>query len=118
MRSTQYRREADAARAATLNNAARLKQRLAPSTLINDAVETAQAKAMAAVETAQARALVATEQTIETVRARPALAGSIAGGVLLLVAGKPLFRLFRGKRHDDATDPNITDIELAEGHPS
>lgn len=106
MGSTQHRREADAARSAMLANANRLKQRLSPSTLMNDAAQNAQQKALAV-----------TEQAVETARARPALAGSIAGGILLLLARKPLGRLFCRKRAE-RPDPEITDLELAEGHPS
>lgn len=109
MSAAAHRREADAARASMLANADALKARLAPGVLVDNAVESAREKAM-----------VVAEQTVVAARTRPAVAGSVAGGLLLLLARKPLFGLFERatghrKRHHAETLPELDQIE---GHPS
>jgi hypothetical protein len=109
MSAAAHRREADAAKASMLANADALKSRLAPGVLVDNAVESAREKA-----------LVVAEQTVGAAQARPALAGSVAGGLLLLLARKPLFGLFervtgRRKPYDVETVPELDQIE---GHPS
>ncbi|WP_315760199.1 DUF3618 domain-containing protein [Sphingomonas sp. Y38-1Y] len=107
MTAAQARAEADAARQALTARLDRLKTRLSPATLVNDAVETAREKAIDVAE-----------QTVETARARPVLAGSVAGGALLLLARKPLFGLFRRIAPASPPSPQPDPIDLAEGHPS
>jgi hypothetical protein len=105
MSAASARAEADAARADLVGNLDRLKTRLSPATLMSDAVESAREKAIDVAE-----------QTVETARARPVLAGSVAGGALLLLARKPIFGLFR--RLGPSSPPEPDPIELVEGHPS
>ncbi|PCD02902.1 hypothetical protein COC42_00170 [Sphingomonas spermidinifaciens] len=105
MSAAKARAEADAARADLLGDIDRLKARLSPATLVNDAVESAREKAIDVAG-----------QTVESARARPVLAGSVAGGALLLLARKPLFALMR--RLSPAPPPEPDPIELVEGHPS
>ena len=105
MSAVKARAEADAARADLIGNLDRLKTRLSPATLVSEAVESAREKAIDVAE-----------QTVETARARPVLAGSVAGGALLLLARKPIFGLFRRLGPTPASEPDP--IELVEGHPS
>ncbi len=105
MSAAKARADADAARADLIGNLDRLKTRLSPATLVSEAVESAREKAIDVAE-----------QTVETARARPLLAGSVAGGALLLLARKPIFGLFRRLTPSPAPEPDP--IELVEGHPS
>lgn len=105
MSAAKARAEADAARSDLIGNLDRLKTRLSPATLVSEAVESAREKAIDVAE-----------QTVETARARPVLAGSVAGGALLLLARKPIFGLFRRLTRSPAPEPDP--IELVEGHPS
>jgi hypothetical protein len=108
MSVAQHRREAEAAKASMLANAEALKARLSPTVLVNGAVETAREKA-----------IVVAEQTVETARARPALAGSVAGGLLLLLVRKPLFGLFDRVTGRRAASPEpLSELDQIEGHPS
>lgn len=105
MNAAKARAEADAARADLIGNLDRLKTRLSPATFVSEVVENAREKAIDVAE-----------QTVETARARPVLAGSVAGGALLLLARKPVFGLFRRLLPSRAPEPDP--IELVEGHPS
>lgn len=109
MSVAQHRREAEAAKAAMLANAGALKMRLSPTVLVNEAVDTAREKA-----------IVVAEQTVETARARPALAGSVAGGLMLLLVRKPLFHLFERmtRRRSTPAETEPSDLDQIEGHPS
>jgi hypothetical protein len=109
MTAAAHRREADAAKASMLANAEALKARLSPAALVDNAFETA-------CETA----IGVAEQTVETARARPALTGSIAGGILFFLVRKPALGLFARiagrKRLDD--DASNSELDQIEGHPS
>lgn len=104
MTASEARAEAAAARASMLSRVEQLKARLSPATLVGEAVESA-----------RERAIDVAGQTVEQARARPVLAGSLAGGALLLLARRPLFGLFRRLSPTPAADPTPDSIE---GHPS
>lgn len=88
MTPQQHRREADAAKASMLGEIQQLKSRLSPARLTGNAVDTVREKTSAAVDTALGK---------------PVLTGSITAGLALLIARKPIMRLFCRSRNRDRT---------------
>jgi hypothetical protein len=82
----ERRQEADAAKASMLGEIRQLKSRLSPARLTGNVIDNAREKASDAVDVA---------------RRKPVLAGSVAAGAALLLARKPLCRLFRRSKDND-----------------
>jgi len=85
------RRDAELARQRLLQSAHLLQERVAPSRLANDALDTARERGTAVLDTVTAAA-----------RRQPRAATAIGLGLLAFVARRRIFRLFRRKpRHHD-----------------
>ena len=89
------RAEADAARARLQASAAEAKYRLSPSTIANHVIGDVKERTGVALDVARDRTGVAAGQSAAIARERPALAGTAAGVVTVLLIRKPLVRLLR-----------------------
>lgn len=88
-RVDRARREAEAARAQLMGDVHSLQDRLRPTNLAEEAVETVKAKSCRAVKVAQRN---------------PLAISAGAAGVLLLIARKPIARLIGRWRSDDGNE--------------